>query len=604
MLQESFVRPFKISWTRTTSFRLSTTLLCRYLSNTAPAEQHKDVAIVGGGITGLATAYFLTKRAPQAKITLYEASSRNGGWIDSNWAEEGDRGRVLFEHGPRTLRTRGEKMLPMAHLVRRFHCLPSTYIYIDKSLQVQDLDLIDSCIFTKKSSPAASRRYLYYPDRLVMMPSPNNMAKGFQGLYDLFWTVLTEPVFKGVLAGAAGEYFRSPRNPGLSDESIGSFLSRRMGSKDFANNMMSAVMHGIYAGDIWQLSAKSILTALWDAEGRYGSITNYLLETVFKGVVMKRYEDIELSSKFPWKALDASFRKNLTQSDVLTFRKGLRQVTDALEERLKENENVLLRYSMPVDTICPSDQVDKVSLIANGNPTIDYDHIVSTTPATQLSNIVVAGNDSLKSKVLSSSLGKIESVTVMVVNLWFESPYLLPQNGFGYLIPRSIPFVQNPECALGVIFDSDTVQGQDTAKGTKLTVMLGGHWWDGFSSYPSQEEGLVMARSVVSRHLKINESPKAWKVTLQKDCIPQYKVGHDDRLKRANHELQFHFHGRLKVAGSSYTGVGVNDCIRAASDVADSIADNQANSTGLERYTAPQRWVAVPRVPAKDPKPR
>lgn len=152
----------------------------------------------------------------------------------------------------------------------------------------------------------------------------------------------------------------------------------------------------------------------------------------------------------------------------------------------------------------------------------------------------------------------------MVVNLFFSDPEILPVHGFGYLIPRSVPYAENPERALGVVFDSDATIGQDTIGGTKVTVMLGGHWWDQWDEYPDEGEGASMAKAVLRRHLGISTEPDAIRVALQKDCIPQYTVGHHDRLLNGSRQLDQAFGGRLRVAGNSYTGVGLNDCIRAA----------------------------------------
>lgn len=72
-------------------------------SSNTPTTNAPSIAVLGGGITGLATAYFLTQQVPRAKITLYEAGDRIGGWLESRRVEvEG--GSVLFEKGPRTLR--------------------------------------------------------------------------------------------------------------------------------------------------------------------------------------------------------------------------------------------------------------------------------------------------------------------------------------------------------------------------------------------------------------------------------------------------------------------------------------------------------------------
>lgn len=170
----------------------------------------------------------------------------------------------------------------------------------------------------------------------------------------------------------------------------------------------------------------------------------------------------------------------------------------------------------------------------------------------------------------------------MVVNLFFSNSDILPVQGFGYLIPRSILFSENPEFALGVIFDSDATKGLDTVPGTKVTVMLGGHWWDGWDTYPDEDHGASMAKAVLKRHLGIDEEPEVTMVSLQKNCIPQYTVGHDDRMADASQLLE-KYGGRLRVAGNSYTGVGLNDCLRAARGVVTSLVEG-TGKTGLETF--------------------
>ena len=225
----------------------------------------------------------------------------------------------------------------------------------------------------------------------------------------------------------------------------------------------------------------------------------------------------------------------------------------------------------------------------NNQPPKSYNRVVCTTSGPTLSKLT---------NIDLSSLAAIHSVSVMVVNLYYTNPDILPVHGFGYLIPKSISFEQNPESALGVVFDSDAVTGQDTATGTKVTVMMGGHYWDGWSAYPDEEEAARMAKAVLARHLNIHDEPKVVNASFQKDCIPQYTVGHQERMQDAHRALVNGFRGHLCVAGNSYTGVGVNDCIRAAFDVFVSLNpgfDNTATViTGLQRFLT-SSWTQVPK---------
>jgi NAD(P)-binding Rossmann-like domain len=104
--------PFPRPFTSTVSTRYPS-LITRIQSDVPPYEPQaqpnlraKDVAVVGGGITGLTAAYNLTKALPDANITLFERTEKLGGWLDSEIVPV-DGGEVLFEWGPRTLRNAG-----------------------------------------------------------------------------------------------------------------------------------------------------------------------------------------------------------------------------------------------------------------------------------------------------------------------------------------------------------------------------------------------------------------------------------------------------------------------------------------------------------------
>ena len=101
------------------------------LPKTAETTHHpspdppQNIAILGGGITGLASAYYLSKELPSARITLYEASDRMGGWLQSKHVDVGN-GKVVFEQGPRTLRPRTPAGLVTLKLVITRESMPSS----------------------------------------------------------------------------------------------------------------------------------------------------------------------------------------------------------------------------------------------------------------------------------------------------------------------------------------------------------------------------------------------------------------------------------------------------------------------------------------------
>lgn len=444
-------------------------------------------------------------------------------------------------------------------------------------------------IFTQKTSPAARSRFIYYPDRLVRMPHPSF------GLLANIRSLRTEPVFETVLSSALKEYFRWPRyivvqGESIQDESVGAFFSRRL-SRTVVDNLLSALIHGIYAGDVYKLSAKSLFPSAWRAEGVWGRMSEGMLRDFTDGPEITKRE-AEFWQDMGNTSWDPLLRGTLKDNAVFTFADGLGMLAERLHAKLFETGRVEFKTNTAVDSI----------RAAGGNTGIELTTAGSTERRKHSHIISALSPDHLNRVAGTNLIGHVPAVNVMTVNLYFRTPGL-HEPGFGYLIPRATPFEQNPERALGVIFDTayspgpseidsrvnhfswcsmpqtPNMQDRVQTRGTKVTVMLGGHWWDDWPSFPDEQEGLALARSVLERHLGIKEEPEVWQVNFQKDCIPQYTVGHEQRLKDAHHGIWRQYHGRLRVAGNWMSGVGVNDCLRSAYDVAKNFP---RDGTGLD----------------------
>ena len=76
----------------------------------------RTITILGGGLTGLSSAFHLSRRFPTAQITLLERQARLGGWVRSERVELPTGGSILLEAGPRTLRPNGKSALELVSL--------------------------------------------------------------------------------------------------------------------------------------------------------------------------------------------------------------------------------------------------------------------------------------------------------------------------------------------------------------------------------------------------------------------------------------------------------------------------------------------------------
>ena len=197
---------------------------------------------------------------------------------------------------------------------------------------------------TNKNSVAAQNRFIYYPDHLVRMPGPGS------SLLPNIINVLSEPVFKGTIPGALSEVTKPRRLADVEDESIGSFLTRRFGSA-LADNIVSAVFHGIYAGDIYKLSARAILPSLWAIEWRNNSIIRGLLEQAFGGMQPIATSDLDVLKTLQSQPIMSDKLEAVKKSSVFTFKSGIGELADRLEAKLDESDNVLILENTDVGRI-------------------------------------------------------------------------------------------------------------------------------------------------------------------------------------------------------------------------------------------------------------
>ncbi|CAL8288913.1 unnamed protein product [Merluccius merluccius] len=460
----------------------------------------KTVAVLGGGIGGLAAAYYLSKSVQVTKVILLESSSRYGGWLWSTQRSDG----AVFEHGPRGIRPAGAVGLNTLNLV-------------------QDIGLESEILPVSYSHNSSKNRYLYVNEKLHKMPS---------GIWGALQTV--SPFSRPILHSIAKEIMVKKGKE--DDETIHSFVSRRLGN-ELADIAIDSLCRGVFAGDCRKLSVRSCLPPLYKAEQRRGSIVLGMLlgsgqdQVVLPGALAQRSRE---ESWAQWSLL-----------------KGLGTFPEAITDWLAQSGKVQL---------CRHAAAKKLHLSPSGweiqldDGTISADHVISALPAEPLSSILPPPMEPLIKQVQ-----EISFVTVAVVNLEFKGA-VLPVEGFGHLIPST-----EDKGVLGVVYDSVPFPQHNSPEGvtTRLTVMMGGAWFQEVFGSPdkvSEEFLLAVATEAVRVQLGVRAAPSWSKVALQKNCIPQYYLGHWKRvecMRRYIAEKSL----PLSLAGACYDGVSVNDVI-------------------------------------------
>lgn len=279
--------------------------------------------ILGGGISGLSAAFYLSKK-PSNGIALYEASERLGGWIRTRESTSG----AFFEQGARTLR-------------------------YGNAAAENVLDMIDEIGLSSSVRPAGTgfkKRYFYINNELCQLPNSWTALFRRNSLFE-------EPLLFPLLRDVFGV------RKAVHDESVYDFILRRFGRK-YAD-VLSAVICGIYAGSAGEISVKSALGPVFEKEQKYGSVC--------LGVLLDSLEGRKKTEEKP--------SRNKKLSGAWSFDKGMESLPTALARYLKEKGNIEIHLKKPCRRIEFKD--GKVLLDINGN-TVYAEHLYSSLPSNRL----------------------------------------------------------------------------------------------------------------------------------------------------------------------------------------------------------------------------
>ncbi|MBK7585196.1 MAG: protoporphyrinogen oxidase [Myxococcales bacterium] len=282
------------------------------------------VVVVGAGITGLATAYFLSLHQPRVRVTLVERRERLGGNIETE-----SRDGFLLDGGPDSfLSTKREG----AELCR-------------------ELGLGDDLIVPR---PEASKVYMVHRGRLEPMPGGMALA-----IPTKIGPMLSTPLVSfGAKLRMLGDLVL-PRRSDEGDESIEDFIARRFG-REAARRLAAPLLGGIYAGDIGQLSVLSTFPQLVDVEKKHGSLARGLLA-------------LQLARA---KANGGAKPKGPPPSPFMSLKGGMGSLVTALADKLPADARRLGRAVLSVERTG-----ERWTVHLDGGETLDADAVVFACPA-------------------------------------------------------------------------------------------------------------------------------------------------------------------------------------------------------------------------------
>lgn len=378
----------------------------------------------------------------------------------------------------------------------------------------RDVGLGDQLLTASES--ASRNRFLFLDGRLQQLPGS---LAAFLTSNLLSW--------RGKLA-ILTERFRRPRRDG-ADESIDAFARRRAG-REAAEVLADALVTGIHAGDPALLSIRATFPRVVALEEQYGS-------------VMKGFAQSARQRRAEAKASGKPYERS---GQMWSLRPGLRLLIETIRDRL-------LRPPLLGVTVKRVEREGDGWLVrGEGDNRWPADAVVLACPAYQQAAIL-ADHD----PELADQIGGIAYNRVAVIALGYRAADVpVSLDGFGYLTPQ-----RTRRDLLGVQWCSSIFPERAPAGQVLLRAMAGG-WhrpevvgWD-------DARLLSAARAELQLALGVQAAPVLQQIIRWDRAIPQYHIGHLERVARIEQRLAQH--PRLFLAGNAYHGIALNDCTEQA----------------------------------------
>ena len=368
---------------------------------------------------------------------------------------------------------------------------------------------------------ATKNRYLFLGDRLKPLPSGfgaflKTDLLSWRGKISLLW-----------------ERFRKKREKS-GDESIDAFARRRAGN-EAAEVFADALVTGIYAGDPKLLSLPACFPRVAEMERVHGSVMKG-----FAAAARKRKAEVKERPGKMW-----------------SLPGGLRVLIEALTARLKRPPI----YGVEIRVIDKTGEPQKPAwrIRAEGQEAWEADAVVLTCPAFSQAKII-AGLDA----GLAEEIAGIAYNRVAVVALGYrQADVPMPLDGFGFIAPQN-----TRRDLLGVQWCSSIFPGRAPAGCVLLRAMCGG--WNRPDILRWDDTRLLQAvRAELSIAMGIQAAPIFHKIIRWHHAIPQYHLGHLERVTRI--ETRLKKHPCLWLGGNAYHGVALNDCTEQGALLAESV---------------------------------
>jgi oxygen-dependent protoporphyrinogen oxidase len=325
--------------------------------------------------------------------------------------------------------------------------------------------------------------------------------------------------------------------PPDADESIAAFTRRKF-SAQLLDRLVGPFVSGVYAGDPERLSLRSAFPQLYEAEKSSGSIVRGMLR-------------LAKSKKGP--------RERPT---LQTFRSG----NETLVRALSTNLGPALQSNARITNLTKnSDASFEVHQQIEGKEnSLSASALIFATPPDTTGKLLATLDSTFE-----SLLSPVEFAPVAVVSLGYpKSATAHSLDGFGFLVPRSAGLR-----VLGTVWNSSLFPGRAPDGQALLTSFVGGTT-DPAAAKLTPDNLAALVHREISSILSIHREPTFSNITIWPRALPQYTLGHADRMAAVATLLKSN--PGIWLTGNYLHGPAIGTCVEQALATAEEVAKRLA----------------------------
>jgi len=481
----------------------------------------QSVVVVGGGLTGLACAYYLKKAGSQ--VMLLEASEKPGGIIQTV-----ERNGFLFEAGPQCPRF-------SPRLSRLIHEIAIAGEFLPVDSHAQRYILKGGSLHKFPLSPQA-----FLATDLVSLRSKMRLV---------------------------AEPFRSTHPP-ENEESLADLIRRKFGT-DFLDYLVDPAISAVFAGDPETMGVESAFPFLARWERLHGS----LLRGAFKSRGAGNRQ-ISTDGPNPRAGKNAGEKLHISESlpPLGSFRKGLATLPEALGRALGNS----LRLRAPVHglyqiaTVEDSPAQWRIRLTTGEE--IAAEDVVIATPASEASRLLQPAEPGVSSMLAGFSYAPVTTVALAFKRAQVRHPL----RGFGLMVPHSEKLN-----TFYTVWNSSLFPGRAPEGEILITSFAGGARNPDFASR-DEETAAQNVESEIGPVLGIEGPAIERFVWNHREALPQFTIGHAARVAAVRQSIG-RLPG-VFLAGNYFNGRSLGDCVDIAFETAEAVKRGMSLETSkLER---------------------